>query len=70
MADPWGTPVVHTFSGFWEVAEEPAMSRIGGEEFITGFDQDAGKDVGAFVFANYVRPLNHWDDDDRDRDDR
>jgi hypothetical protein len=66
---PSGVPVVHTFPGFREVAEEQAMSRIwGGIHY--RFDQVAGaavgERVGAFVFQNYVQPRNRWDHGDDD----
>jgi hypothetical protein len=66
----WQTPsgpVVHTFPGFWEAAEEQAMSRIwAGIHY--RFDQEAGQNVGrqvgAFLIENFMKRRNHWSDDD------
>jgi hypothetical protein len=60
---------VHTFPGFWDAAMEQALSRLwGGIHY--RFDHEAGqavgRSVGGFVFANFMRPLRHWNDDDRD----
>jgi hypothetical protein len=57
--------VTHYFSGFWEAAEEQAISRVyGGIHY--QFDTDAGQDIGRrvaeFVFANYMTPRARWND--------
>jgi hypothetical protein len=62
-----GLPYIHQFPGFWEAAQEQSMSRIwAGIHY--RFDQEAGQDVGrkvgAYVFANYMQPRNHWEDRD------
>jgi hypothetical protein len=68
----WQTPagpVEHTFPGFWEAANEQFMSRIwAGIHY--RFDQTAGqtvgRQVGEFVFQNYVQPRDRWDHGDDD----
>ena len=60
-----GGDITHDFDGFWQAAEEQAMSRIyGGIHY--RFDQVAGQQVGRsvaeFVFANFMRPRRGWDD--------
>jgi hypothetical protein len=57
--------VTHHFDGFWQAAEEEALSRIyGGIHY--RFDQEAGQQVGRsvaeFVFANFMAPRGHGHD--------
>ena len=60
-----GGDITHHFDGFRQAAEEQSMSRIyGGIHY--RFDQVAGQQVGRsvarFVFANFMRPQERWDD--------
>jgi hypothetical protein len=60
-----GGDITHVFDGFWQTAEEQSMSRIyGGIHY--RFDQVAGQRVGKsvaeFVFTNFMRPRQGWDD--------
>jgi hypothetical protein len=53
--------VTHYFDGFWQAAEEQAISRVyGGIHF--QFDEEAGqgigRKVGEFVFKNFMTPRN------------
>jgi hypothetical protein len=57
--------VVHQFDGFWQAADEEAMSRIyAGIHF--RFDQEAGQQIGrsvaGFVFENFMTPRSRWQD--------
>jgi hypothetical protein len=57
--------VVHNFGGFWQVAEEQAMSRVyGGIHY--RFDNEAGLQAGRkvadFVVANFATPRSRWFD--------
>jgi hypothetical protein len=54
-----GSSITHHFQGFWEVAEEEAMSRVYGGihfQFDTVAGQAVGKRVAEFVYANYMQP--------------
>jgi hypothetical protein len=68
----WQTPsgpVEHTFPGFWDAANEQFMSRIWAGihyRFDQVAGQDVGRQVGSFVFENYVRPRDRWDHRDDD----
>ncbi len=55
-----GPDVQHSFSGFWQIAEEQSMARIwGGIHY--RFDQtpaqDIGRSIAEFVSANYMRKV-------------
>jgi hypothetical protein len=60
VAVTWSLPgglsgVTRHFDGVWQAAQEEAMARIYGG-IHDRFDQQAGRSVAEFVFANFMRP--------------